>query len=280
VVALDACGTPVLSPTSVVTSKGFITVALTATINTGNAISVINANGDTCIKDDPNPEFEGYVAQIDFCGVDPDLFHIVSGMPLVTDSQATPQNVGFRQNSDVDVSLSGFALEMWSDVPGQVCAVAGQKSYGYMLLPFLKGGVIGDFTVGNDAVNFSLTGAATKTGSGWGVGPFNVTRNLTNVAVPLKTAILSGDHLHLELVTVNPPTAVCGATALGVPATSIVAGIPATSLPANSYMPANLAGAVGITASPATAWTTGQYALLRDGTTMHWSSSAWVAGPA
>jgi hypothetical protein len=35
-----------------------------------------------------------------------------------------------------------------------------------------------------------------------------------------------------------------------------------------------------LTASPSTAWTTGQYILLGDGTTAHWTSSAWAAGPA
>ena len=34
----------------------------------------------------------------------------------------------------------------------------------------------------------------------------------------------------------------------------------------------------GLTASPTTAWTTGQYVLLRDGSMAHWAGTAWVAG--
>src|SRR4030095_10469453 len=41
---------------------------------------------------------------------------------------------------------------------------------------------------------------------------------------------------------------------------------------------ATLAARTGITASPTTAWTTGQYVTLADATAAHWSSSAWVAG--
>lgn len=280
VTALDGCGNPVLGPDSVAISKGFIQVALTAQIDTGTEINVTNANGDSCVKDTPAPKFTGYTVEVQFCGVNPDLIRLMSGQAMVTDSQTTPQGVGFRMNSDLDLGDLGFALELWSDVPGQDCQGGTNKNYGYFLIPFLQGGVIGDFTVQNDAINFTLSNAATKVGSGWGVGPYNVTRDNSGIAVPLKDEILSGDHLHVEVVTVAPPTAICGATALGVAATGATAGSPGTTTPANSYAPANLAGLTGVTASPNTAWTTGQYITLRDGSLAHWTGSAWAAGAA
>lgn len=277
VTRLDGCGAKVLGPTSTVVSDGFITVTLTPVSDEGTTIAVTNANGDLCINDVPCPRFTNYTIGIEFCNVNPDLYALLTGGAIVMDSQATPQGVGFRVNSGTNACSVGFALEVWSNVPTGACDSAG-VAYGYFLVPFAKGGVIGDISIGNDAVSFSLTGAASKDGSAWGVGPYNVRGNLTGVASPLLTAIGSQDHLHLERVTIAPPTAVCGATALGVPATSIVAGIPATSLPANSYMPLNLAGLTGVTASPATNWTSGQYVLLRDGTTANWNGTAWVAG--
>lgn len=275
---LDACGNAVLGPDSTVISKGFISVALTANTQEGEAIEVTNANGDVCISDKPAPKFLNYTAVISLCGVNPDAIRLLTGSPLVTDSQATPQNVGFRTDSSVDLSASGFALELWSGVPTNVC-VGGSASYGYILFPFFKGGVLGDFTVENAAVNFTVNGAETKEGSAWGVGPYaTVTTNATGTLTALKTAITSTQHMHVELVTAPPPTAVVGATALGVPATSAIAGTPGTYSPANSYGPANLAGATGLTASPATNWTTGQYVKLRDGTNMNWNGTTWVAG--
>jgi hypothetical protein len=64
------------------------------------------------------------------------------------------------------------------------------------------------------------------------------------------------------------------------PATGATAGTPGTFTPAGAATPANLASLAGITASPATAWTTGQRVVLADSTTASWNGTAWVAGAA
>lgn len=277
----DACGAKVLGPDSTVVSEGFISVALTAQTDEGTTISVTNAAGNQCILDEPAPKFTGYNIEVQFCGVNPDLIRLMTGQEMVLDSQATPQGVGFRMNTGVDGDDSGFALEVWSNVPSAAC-VGGQPSYGYFLIPFLKGGIIGDFTIQNDAINFTLTGAKSKDGSAWGVGPYDVVLDSTNTPAPLKTAIDNKDHLHMELTQVAPPTEVCGAIALGVEATGATAGTPGTTTPANSYAPADFAALSSdpLTANPNTAWTTGQHIVLRDGSTAHWDGAAWVAGAA
>ena len=68
-------------------------------------------------------------------------------------------------------------MEVWSQVPAAVCEAGSEGSYGYFLVPFVKGGIIGDFTIANDVVNFTLSGAKSKDGSAWGVGPYDVTRD-------------------------------------------------------------------------------------------------------
>lgn len=73
-----------------------------------------------------------------------------------------------------------------------------------------------------------------------------------------------------------------------VPATGATAGIPGTWTPAGSQPPASTADLISgvpnaVTASPATAWTTGQYVQTRTaGTTgrAYWNGTAWVAGTA
>lgn len=277
VTRLDGCGAVVLGPDSKVVSKGFISVSLTANTEAGTAISVTNANNEVCILDEPAPSFTGYGVEIAFCGVNPDLVRLMTGQKMVMDGAGT-MGVGFRMNTRIDLSASGFALEMWSSVPSGACDPVLGQSYGYFLLPFLKGGVLGDFSVANDAVNFTLTGALTKDGNAWGVGSYNVTKTAGGVAGPLNLTMDPNDHLHMELVTLAPPTDVPGATAVGVPATSAVAGVPGTTLPANSYAPASFATIGALTASPATNWTTGQYIRLRDGTNANWNGTAWVAG--
>jgi hypothetical protein len=278
VTRLNACGERVLGPTSTVTSEGFITVALSPETEEGETISVTNAAGKVCILDEPAPSFTGYTVEVNFCGVNPDLIDLMTGNPVVKDSEGV--GVGFRVNSGVDLSSSGFALEVWSSVPAATCE-GGVSSYGYFLVPFVKGGLIGDVSIGNDAVNFTLTGAKTRDGSGWGVGPYDVVLDESDEPGPLLEAIDAKDHLHVEVTNVAPPEEVCGASALGVPATGATAGIPATLTPANSYPPEDLAdAATGFTATPGTAWTTGQYVTLGDGSKANWNGTAWEAGVA
>lgn len=64
------------------------------------------------------------------------------------------------------------------------------------------------------------------------------------------------------------------------PATGAAAGTPGGFAPVGSTAPANLAAMTGITAVPATAWTTGQYVVLGDATHAHWTGTAWAAGDA
>jgi hypothetical protein len=63
-------------------------------------------------------------------------------------------------------------------------------------------------------------------------------------------------------------------------ATGAAAGAPGGYTPTGASAPANLAGLSGITANPTTAWTSGQYVVLANGSLAHWSGTAWVAGAA
>lgn len=213
----DGCGAPVLGESQVV-SDGFVSVALTANTDEGTTISVQNAAGKTCILDEPCPTFTGYSVEVQFCEVDPALFSLMSGQSPVEDADGG--TVGFRVNSGVDACGSGFALELWSQVPAGACDPDTGESYGYFLIPFLRGGVLGDFTVANDAINFTLSGATSRDGSTWGTGPYDVVDNgagATFDAGPLLEPIDPKDHLHMQLTTVPPPDASCEYIAVPAP---------------------------------------------------------------
>lgn len=279
VTKLDGCGNPVPGVGSTIVSDGFVSVALTANTEEGTTISVQNAAGKTCILDEPCPTFTGYSVEVSFCMVDPGLFAMMAGQKSVLDS--TGAAVGFQMDSAIDACESGFALELWSNVPAAACeAGATQGQFGYMLVPFLRGGVLGDFTVANDAINFTLSGANSKDGNGWGTGPYNVVPNATGVASKLLTALDVNDHLLLQLTTIAPPTTgACGAQALGTAATSATAGAPGAWTPANSYGMLNIAATPVIAPTPATAWATaGQYIKFRDGSIGYWNGTTWIAG--
>lgn len=219
VTKLDGCGRPVYGPDSVGVSDGFVSISFTANTDDGEEINVTNANGQTCVRETPCPQFLGYNVEIEFCQVDPALLALLTGQEPVTDPFGIQS--GFRVNSDISACDSGFALEVWTGTPGVQCApgaAADSCAGGYMLLPYLQGGIFGDFTVENGAISFTITGAATKTGSGWGVGPFNVVPDADGNAGPLYEPIASGDHLDVEFTSVCPPEPSCGTKPLLDPA--------------------------------------------------------------
>ena len=68
-----------------------------------------------------------------------------------------------------------------------------------------------------------------------------------------------------------------------IPATGATAGSPGTFTPAGCVTPANVAALTGLTASPATAWTTGQYVQTATAGTAgrgYWNGTAWTQGTA
>ncbi|MET0786339.1 MAG: hypothetical protein ABWY25_06495 [Paenisporosarcina sp.] len=97
-------------------------------------------------------------------------------------------------------------------------------------------------------------------------------------------ALLYGDTLAAALPLPDEVIAIFGGGG-GADATGATAGIPVTWTPGGSTAPSNAADAntKSVTASPNTAWTTGQYV---QGTTagasgeMYWSGSTWTSGRA
>jgi hypothetical protein len=83
---------------------------------------------------------------------------------------------------------------------------------GYLVLPFLKAGVIGDLTIENAAVTFTISGAVTENGNQWGKGLFPVlTENTGTKAAPvyapakLAKPLTKTDHLGVFYTTLKPP---------------------------------------------------------------------------
>jgi hypothetical protein len=80
----------------------------------------------------------------------------------------------------------------------------------------------------------------------------------------------------------TPPVdmSVAGWSNAGPYATGALAGSPGSWTPAGSWGPYSLATLAPITASPLTAWTTGQCVILGDNSQAHWNGTIWAAGAA
>jgi hypothetical protein len=275
----DGCGNPVLGPDSRIVTRGFITMTLTPNNTTTDAISVVNANGEECVGEPASSKFANFGVAGTFCKVMPEFFSMITGMPVVRDA-AGLEAIGLDFDSAIDIDLSGVALELWSAVPQGACDASGNVEYGYFVMPFAKGGTLSAISIENGAITFGIEGLTTRDGNQWGAGPYDVELDEFGVPGPLNDPLTSTKHLRMIKVGVAPPAETDGAEALGVPATGATAGSPAALTPSNSYAPASFATIGGLTATPNTAWTTGQYVLLRDGSRAYWDGDSWNAGVA
>ena len=132
------------------------------------------------------------------------------------------------------------------------------------------------FLLGLDGTNppKAIGRARAVAGAIGGDARVTLTATLT-LPVSRKPDIMFGNATTSRIVLGNP-----GA---GTAATGATAGTPGTWTPSGSTPPANFSAAdmAGITATPTTAWTTGQYVQGSTAGTsgeMHWDGTDWVTG--
>lgn len=215
VTRLDSCGRPVAGACSTIVTDGFVSVTMSPETQDGQEISVTKANGKICVAEKACDQIKWINTQLTLCAVDIDLVTMMNPTwRKMTNEEA--DTIGWYESSNLDCA-TGFALEIWTNTANaaDVCDNPNaQGSWGYVLLPWVTGGVVGDLEITNDAVQFQFNGR-TKRNAKWGVGPYNVRLN-PNTAAPLPLpAVVQGDDPRVfMLTTMAPPTPVCGCTTL------------------------------------------------------------------
>jgi hypothetical protein len=212
VTRLDECGNPPegATPSSLVVTEGFVSVALTSETESGDDIILKNANGDLVVNDKSQDQFKRWNLAASFAEVDPALLEMMSNAVLEQDYAGDVVGIRGYEGSNPDA----FALEVWAGVPGSDCVPGEDTNYGYLLLPFVVPGVLGDVTIENGAATFSI-GGYTRGAGGWGIGPYDVVpTDAENTPGQLTVAMASNEHHLLRLTTVAPPEAACGAVAM------------------------------------------------------------------
>jgi hypothetical protein len=214
VTQLSSCGVPVTGCSTVV-SNGIISVAMTKEYEARQEFFIKNGDGNFCVQKTNPPVLKWINIVATFCAVDPEMVGIMSSEPLVYDDAAVPVATGFSTEVG-SASDANFALEMWTRLSSSNVPCSGSE-YGYVLLPWVVEGTIGDLTLENGAASFILN-ARTSAGSGWGTGPYNIdlsdASGTLNNPIPLLTPIGANQHARQLLVRQPPPTASCGCTTL------------------------------------------------------------------
>jgi hypothetical protein len=216
VTRVDTIGRPVPGPCSTVVTSGFVNVEMTAEIEEGEETTVRTAGGDLCVSERGCDQLKWINVSVEFCQVDPDLFSMIN--PTWTKLfDCNGETIGWEESHTYSCD-AGFALEVWSDVTGYTPKDPNaQGAWVYYLLPFLVGGTLGDMTIENGAVTFTITGR-TKKGSQWLNGPYNVMCNPPDGACgPLITPFNPEAPRRIFLTTCRPPEAVCGCQPLSSP---------------------------------------------------------------
>jgi len=238
---LDECGAVVEGECSTVVSDGIITIEIAREYEDRQDFFLKNADGVFCVKETDPPILKWINLTATMCNVDPYMVNILAGEEILEDD-ATPANViGFRTTEGAS-ALVNAAFEVWTRTAGSTNCGPNLTRFGYMLLPWLVEGTIGDLTLENGSANFVYT-ARTQSGGDWGVGPYNVVESAAVATLgdplPLFDPVGALDHEIWLWTTLDPPVAACGCIALPLALEAVDSGvltatvtIPAGTLPA------------------------------------------------
>jgi hypothetical protein len=189
-------------------TDGFISLNLSSEVEEGAEVITKNASGAVCVNTKAPDSFKRFTLEMEFCGVDPDLLAFMTNMTAYADYAGDKSGATVYEG----VVANKFGLELWTGLAGDACPTGVQEASGYIVLACVNAGVLGDITVdGENAVSFSMTGAYTVSGNGWGKGLHNVVLNGQTPA-KLPTALLPTEPMLIMQTGVTPPPSACGCT--------------------------------------------------------------------
>lgn len=211
VTRIDGCGAVDGGADATVVTNGFVSVSIKDNVESGDEFKVKLADGSFCINQRSKPNLNWVEVSINMCQVAPELYELLTGSPLVyDDATPTPNAVGFGRDGTTYATAS-FALELWTNIgrsAAQACTGTAVR-YGYLLLPWLVEGSLGDLTVENGPISFTID-AITSPGNDWGVGPYDVVVDRFGDPSPLLDAIPHDRHVHLQFTDQPPPDTLLG----------------------------------------------------------------------
>lgn len=222
------CGLPLAGPKATIVTDGFIEFGMERETADGDEIETKNAQGQICATDRTMDQFKRWNLTLQLCGVHPELISFFTDQPVVLDAEGDA--VGLLQQTGAN-DTGAVALELWAGTGGgDDCDVPeddsifetieeGEQPFDgmYFLIPWVRGGTLGDMTVnGTDAAEITVS-AFSGSGAHWGRGPYNVISDGAGSATRLLTPVPKNTHSWMQRTSIKPPEVTNGAVALTLP---------------------------------------------------------------
>lgn len=196
-VRLDACGNPATGAGSQLVTKGYVSIALTSQVETGEEILLKNACGELLVNEKDCDRFKRYDLEMQFVEVDPDLLELLTSARIITDG-ADSVGFAFGESDNCD----SFSIELWNQLANPECEIGGLAEWLYATIPWVNNGVLGDLTFQNGTLSLTITASTRGTGSSFGRGP--------SCVIPAGEELQPGDHIAMVITTIQPPAVTDG----------------------------------------------------------------------
>jgi hypothetical protein len=298
----------------ILTTNGFISASFGTEFEDGDEITEKAADGTICIQYKADDSLKGITFNLTLCTPDPEMAALIAGGKIICATEDVLDDddnvvvnagdvVGYSSPT-VGASVGNpVAVEIWSKAIVKGKPASGTP-YWHWAFPYVRVRYEGDreFTNGALANEYSGTGVGNEALTGAGLNPVNADDDFvayrealanpfsyvrTTGKPDISAGSWSGGAGGVGEWTKTAENSIGCVEAGPVGASSATAGTPGTWAPGGSTPPASVTALQDtlppITATPATAWTTGQY--VQTGTAgapgeAHWSGTDWDAGRA
>jgi hypothetical protein len=268
VTALTSDGTPAPGNDMYVSDQ-LVKIDFNPDMEAGLEISNRGASGNLCVVYRTPDLMKRLTIEVELCIPDPELEVLLSGGKVFFDSVDATDVVGFQYPKLMkDPTPDGISVEAWTRYVVDGYQPSAQP-YLWWTFPrmYLRKG---NRTIDVNAMANVYDGYAIENPS-WDGGPLGDWEQDSDAVVQaVFTDTVPAASLGIQKVPGGGAGSATGATA----------GTPGNFTPGGSTAPANFTALGSVTASPTSAWTTGQYVALGDSSHAYWDSTAWQTGQA
>lgn len=208
IVALDVCGVPITGTSGLVmTTKGFVQVAMEPQYQDGEEFFERTADGTPCVNQKDDPTLTRMQLTIDFCEINVlGASYITSARALTVGATVTGTGTGFAVAEGN--SINRFSLEVWQEVAGSgACDESGNQRFIYNAWPNVGASQLGSYTIENGRSTLQVISETRGASAIWDT--------LVGATwLPAGEMIETDEHWVWNVTTEPPPTIACDTTTL------------------------------------------------------------------